>query len=512
MNSQFSILIVDDDPDLRLLSSLALKSEGYDVHEAINGRNALEMLADVQPDLVVLDMMMPEMNGIEFCRHLMGGMDSLDIPILVCSAVNEKAGFMRQFWEMPITTKGFLHKPFDIGEMIVKVREMLGQAPAAPAEPPPVPPPPARTPPPAPQPEPEPARPEPAPQRATLRPAARESHAPSHAPRLRALIIDDDEDIRTLLRLTLSGQYELKEADSGEAALACVHDFDPDFIISDIDMPGMNGIETIRKLRADEAFSNIPVFFLSGNKQSDMPKLAYDAGGHLFLRKPMEPSRLTKILDHFIAETKMTPRPRIAHRPARAAEPARPKAPARPVRILSVVTNAAHENIIKGLLGTKNTREYETLWANDTTDALKHIDRWEPDVIIFDVRNKGLDGIGFCQTLKIKKLLHGPCEITFVGNDFFKAEIQYAVDHLKHPPIKIDQAGPAVHAQLSAVIVAARKVMGEKHATFEELEAENRERNDSSRAQRENLVKQREYFRERFSGIQAFIDEHNKYH
>ncbi|MFK7925550.1 MAG: response regulator [Bacteroidia bacterium] len=64
------ILIVDDEADLRDLLSYNLEKSGYDVIEGANGREAIELINSEQPDLILMDLMMPEMNGIDACKHI----------------------------------------------------------------------------------------------------------------------------------------------------------------------------------------------------------------------------------------------------------------------------------------------------------------------------------------------------------------------------------------------------------------------------------------------------------
>ena len=80
------ILIVDDEPDIVNLLDYHLTKEGYLTKTAQNGKEALDVAKDFQPDLVLLDLMMPEMDGFEFAEKLRENMDWLDIPVVVITA------------------------------------------------------------------------------------------------------------------------------------------------------------------------------------------------------------------------------------------------------------------------------------------------------------------------------------------------------------------------------------------------------------------------------------------
>jgi DNA-binding response OmpR family regulator len=80
------ILIVDDDPDMRSLYRLVLRQEGMEVVEAESGREALDKIQAEKPALVLLDIMMPEMDGYEVCRRLRADPETACLPVLMFSA------------------------------------------------------------------------------------------------------------------------------------------------------------------------------------------------------------------------------------------------------------------------------------------------------------------------------------------------------------------------------------------------------------------------------------------
>jgi len=84
-----NILVVDDTPDnLRLLSAM-LTQVGYEIRRVINGSTALKTAQAAPPDLILLDIMMPEMNGYEVCQHLKASEKTRDIPVIFISALYE---------------------------------------------------------------------------------------------------------------------------------------------------------------------------------------------------------------------------------------------------------------------------------------------------------------------------------------------------------------------------------------------------------------------------------------
>ena len=86
MGAKARILVVDDDRPTAMIISSILKKQGYEVFTAFDGMNGLRKAHEVKPDLVVLDIMMPLMNGYEVCRRLQSNPDTADIAVLMLTA------------------------------------------------------------------------------------------------------------------------------------------------------------------------------------------------------------------------------------------------------------------------------------------------------------------------------------------------------------------------------------------------------------------------------------------
>ena len=113
------ILIVDDDPHIRELAGVFLANEGFDVYEAADGVEALEKLAAVKADMVVLDLMMPNMDGWELCRQLR---EYYDMPLLMLTAKGETEDKLRGF---QLGTDDYMVKPFEPLELVMRVKALL---------------------------------------------------------------------------------------------------------------------------------------------------------------------------------------------------------------------------------------------------------------------------------------------------------------------------------------------------------------------------------------------------
>lgn len=113
------VLIVDDDPHLRELMKVFLKEEGFELAEAGDGREALEVLAEKRVDLVLLDIMMPNMDGWQLCRKIQ---EHYELPVLMLTAKGETADKVRGF---RLGADDYLVKPFEPEELIARVRALL---------------------------------------------------------------------------------------------------------------------------------------------------------------------------------------------------------------------------------------------------------------------------------------------------------------------------------------------------------------------------------------------------
>jgi CheY-like chemotaxis protein len=113
------ILVVDDDESIRQIVHMCLSDEGFEVREASNGQAALDALSDFQPELILLDLRMPVMDGWEFARRY-AALPGPHVPIVAfvaaLNAEQECAG---------LQTAGILTKPFDLDDLLQAVRTQL---------------------------------------------------------------------------------------------------------------------------------------------------------------------------------------------------------------------------------------------------------------------------------------------------------------------------------------------------------------------------------------------------
>jgi CheY-like chemotaxis protein len=109
-----TILVIDDDLALQAMLELALRGEGYHVVAAYDGQEGLKLIKIVQPDLVISDIMMPNMDGVEMFNLLKERLQDQGIPIIIITALNWKPWFE----DMEAEGAAIFQKPFEIGHLV----------------------------------------------------------------------------------------------------------------------------------------------------------------------------------------------------------------------------------------------------------------------------------------------------------------------------------------------------------------------------------------------------------
>jgi DNA-binding response OmpR family regulator len=119
------VLIVEDDADIRELVAFKLRQVGYDVRTALDGEEGLQLAVDATPDVVLLDLMMPKLSGLDVCRELRARAATASVPIIMLTAKAQEADVERGF-ELGATD--YVVKPFSPRELVSRVNAVLGRA------------------------------------------------------------------------------------------------------------------------------------------------------------------------------------------------------------------------------------------------------------------------------------------------------------------------------------------------------------------------------------------------
>jgi DNA-binding response OmpR family regulator len=117
------ILIADDEPNITLALELLMKREGYEILTVDDGLKVLDAVSDFRPDLILLDIMMPKMDGYEVCQRIRADASQKDVCIIMLTA---KGREVEKEKGLALGADYYITKPFSTRELIMKVKEILG--------------------------------------------------------------------------------------------------------------------------------------------------------------------------------------------------------------------------------------------------------------------------------------------------------------------------------------------------------------------------------------------------
>jgi len=123
-----AVLVIDDDADIRDIVSLRLGVSGYEVREAENGASGLESARGQLPDLILLDIQMPQLNGIDTCKAIREDVLLARIPVILLTAKGHESDVDRGF---DAGADDYMVKPFSLVELESRIRRYLGRFDAA---------------------------------------------------------------------------------------------------------------------------------------------------------------------------------------------------------------------------------------------------------------------------------------------------------------------------------------------------------------------------------------------
>ncbi len=131
VTTKAKILVVDDEPDLVELIETNLTAAGFEVLQAGDGQDALEIARESQPQLILLDVMLPEMDGLEVCKLLRGDARTRAIPIVMLTA---RTAEIDRVLGLELGADDYVTKPFSVRELVLRVKKLLQRQAASAAE------------------------------------------------------------------------------------------------------------------------------------------------------------------------------------------------------------------------------------------------------------------------------------------------------------------------------------------------------------------------------------------
>ena len=260
------ILVVEDNPVAALQIRTVLEEQGYVVQAVSSGAEALAALPQVRPDLIILDLMMPEVDGFQVLEQLRAMPATATIPVLVLTArelTPEDRARLAPHHIRQFVQKGSLNRE----ELAACVRRLLG-APAAPIPPPPGP---------APRPQ------------VTRRPGGP------------ILVVEDNRDNLLVITAVLDETgYKYVTATDGQKALVRAREALPALILMDMQLPGVSGLEAARQIKADPLLGGTPIVALTAMAMRGDREEILAAGLDDYLAKPFEPQELMELVRRWL--------------------------------------------------------------------------------------------------------------------------------------------------------------------------------------------------------------------
>ena len=264
------VLVVDDEVVVTSFLSDYLTGEGYEVILASNGEEALELAEKEKPQLILLDIRMPGIDGIEVCKRLKAQEKTRSIPVIMMT------GFAYEKVDaVEAGADEFINKPLDPVELVFRLksisrmRYLTDELDKAVAE-------------------------IEGPQESSHEREAESTEGIKNSGIVvdKILVVDDELVVRGFLHELLAEEgYEVILASNGEEAIDLAERENPEVILLDINMPGIDGIEVCKRLKAQEETRNIPIIIVTA--LDDRGFIAYLEGADDFVTKPFNPVELT---------------------------------------------------------------------------------------------------------------------------------------------------------------------------------------------------------------------------
>jgi len=281
-NGDKTILLVEDNESATIQVKTALESKGFVVDTASDGQQALDYLARTIPDGVVLDLMMPGIDGFDVLDNIRSRQATVDVPVLVITAKDLTADDLQRLNAGRIQ---YLVQKGDVDRqgLLNRIEQMLGIFP-----------------------EPKAQRNDCTPKSVATAPvsnATRRAHV-SGTPRI--LVIEDNPDNRTTLRAVLEDEFDLIEAEDGEQGLELIVSELPDLVLLDMALPGIDGFTVVRKIRENEKTADIPVIALTARAMKGDREETLAAGCDDYVSKPFEAEELLAKMSTYLGKVALT--------------------------------------------------------------------------------------------------------------------------------------------------------------------------------------------------------------
>jgi CheY-like chemotaxis protein len=248
------VMLVDDNENERNQAALWLTREGVQVTAAGSAEQCLELLESDTPDMLVIDLIMPGMNGFELIKAIRANPETAGTPVLVLTAKDLTAEEKKT---LEMTASSILLKtPEFTGQLFEQINTVLKTA-MAPR-------------------------------------LSRPGESKPRTDRPVVLIVEDNPDNMTTIKAILPKELDVKEAEDGCQGLDMARDLTPDLIFLDMALPKMDGFEVVAALKQEDRTKHIPVVALTAQAMQGDKQRILGAGCDDYIPKPINPEALRK--------------------------------------------------------------------------------------------------------------------------------------------------------------------------------------------------------------------------
>lgn len=255
------ILVVDDNPTNLKLASDLLEFEGYRVLQAVDAESALLVIQQTPPDLILMDIALPGMDGLTLTRQLKNDEKTRHIIIVALTAFAMKGDAAKAH---AAGCDGYITKPIDTRQLPLHVAGFLKRIIGA-----------------------------------------------VERTQMKILVIEDHPpQLKLANRVLTAAGLEVTDAEAAEEAFLTLKRDRPEVILLDLSLPGMDGLALVRKLRADPETCDIPVVAVTAFHEMFPKAAALEAGCDAYLIKPIDTRTLAEQVEAVVAKRKATAQPK----------------------------------------------------------------------------------------------------------------------------------------------------------------------------------------------------------
>jgi len=360
-----TVLVIEDDHlNMKLMRSL-LGLGGYRMLEAGDAETGLRLAVEHKPDLILMDVQLPGLDGLSATRRLKENPELAAIPVIALTGLamegdREKAldAGCQDYISKPINTRSFLGS---LGALLVPEEKTT-----------------------TPEPEPGP-------------------FASFSRPYSRILVVDDDPmNVKLVTAILQKDRYECFKAFHGAEALEQVHTNHPDLILLDVMMPVMDGYEVTRELKRDPLTAGIPIIMITALNGSEDKARGLECGADEFLTKPVNSAELRARVKSMLRLKQYRDQLLLRSRSAKSFDPQAPPVitAGQGMRRQHVLLVEDSEKDLRLLSSQIQSQAYDVSVVQDGEEALQIILAGEIDLVLLDIFLPGMDGFDVCRKIK----------------------------------------------------------------------------------------------------------------